>query len=59
LTKTCHVGLEFRQNLAALPIAVLVIEAVSNRMEHLQPVVPNLLHAIDRIELRTLRRVAA
>lgn len=52
-------GLEFQQNLAALPIAVLVIEAFSNRMEHLEPVVPNLLHSIDRIEPRTLRRVAA
>jgi len=33
-------NLEFQQNLAALPIAVLVVEAVSNRMEHLVPMVP-------------------
>ena len=30
-------NLEFQQNLNTLPIAVLVVEAVSNRMEHLVP----------------------
>ena len=33
-------NLEYQQNLATLPIAVLVIQAVSNRIEHLQPVLP-------------------
>jgi predicted nuclease of predicted toxin-antitoxin system len=32
-------NLEYQQNLSKLPIAVLVVTAVSNRMEHLVPVV--------------------
>ena len=34
-------NLEFQQNLATLPIAVLVVEAVSNRMEYLLPQLPS------------------
>ena len=34
-------NLEYQQNLATLPIGVLVIQAVSTRIEHLEPVVPN------------------
>jgi predicted nuclease of predicted toxin-antitoxin system len=33
-------NLEFQQNLATLPIAVFVIEAVSNRMEDLESICP-------------------
>ena len=52
-------GLEFQQNLATLPIAVLVVEAPSNRIEHLIPLLPNLLRELDGIPPWTLRRVAA
>lgn len=52
-------NLEFQQNLASLPIAVLVIEAVSNRMEHLTPLVSNVLLALTDIQPRTLRRIGA
>ena len=51
--------LEFQQNLANLPIAVLVVEAVSNRMEHLVPVVPNILKELDHLPPQSLRRVRA
>lgn len=36
-------NLEFQQNLATLPIAVLVVEAVSNQMDHLVPLLPGIL----------------
>jgi predicted nuclease of predicted toxin-antitoxin system len=52
-------NLEYQQNLAKLPIAVLVVGAVSNRMEHLQPLVPKILQAITEIPPRSLRRVEA
>jgi len=52
-------NLEFQQNLATLPVAVLVVEAVSNRMEHLVPLVPKMLHELNQMQPRTLRRVAA
>ena len=52
-------NLEFQQNLGALPIAVLVVEAVSNRMEHLVPLVPSILKELNHLPPRTLRRVGA
>lgn len=52
-------NLEFQQNLASLPIAVLVIEAVSNRMEHLTPLVPNVLLSRLDIQPRSLRKIGA
>ena len=54
---TMDQNLEFQQNLLTLPIAVLVIEAVSNRIEHLIPLVPNILRELDHISPRSLRRV--
>lgn len=52
-------NLEYQQNLSALPIAVLVIEAVSNRMEHLEPIVPSILRALQQVVPRTLSKVVA
>jgi hypothetical protein len=51
-------GLEFQQNLATLPVAVLVVEAVSNRMEHVLPLVPKIVQELNHIPPRTLRKVA-
>ena len=50
-------GLEFQQNLFTLPIAVLIAEALSNRMEHLEPLVPEILRELNHLPARTLRRV--
>ena len=52
-------NLEFQQNLSTLPIAVLVIEALSNRIEHLAPLVPNILQKLNDLPPRTLHRVGA
>lgn len=51
--------LEFQQNLAALPIAVLVVEAVSNRMEHLEPLAPAILKELNHVVPKSLRRIGA
>jgi hypothetical protein len=40
-------NLEYQQNLQTLPIAVLVVEAVSNRIEHLSPLVPSILRELS------------
>lgn len=50
-------NLEFQQNLATLPIAVLVIEAASNRIEVLRPKVPSILKVLEKISPRTLIRI--
>ena len=52
-------NLEFQQNLAALPIAVLVVKALSNRIEHLVPMVPAILKELNPIPPRSLRRIGA
>ena len=52
-------NLEFQQNLAALPIAILVIEALSNRIAHLRPLVPEILRALNSVRPKSLRRVGA
>ncbi len=52
-------NLEFQQNLAALPVAVLVVAAVSNRMEHLVPLVPGILNELEHISPKSLQRVGA
>lgn len=50
-------NLEFQQNLATLPVAVLVVEATSNRMEHMAPLVPGILQELNHLPPRSLRRV--
>ena len=52
-------NLEFQQNLATLPIAVLVVEAVSNRLEDLKPIVPAILNELNHVLPRSLRRIGA
>lgn len=50
-------NLEFQQNLATLPIAVLVVEAASNRLDHLTPLVPGILRELNHIPPKALRRI--
>ena len=50
-------NLEYQQNLVTLPIAVLVVEAVSNRVQDLEPLVPPILRELGLVRPRTLRRV--
>jgi predicted nuclease of predicted toxin-antitoxin system len=52
-------NIAFQQNSATLPIAVLIVEAVSNRMEDLVAIVPGILNEINRIPPKSLRRVGA
>ena len=56
---TMDQNLEFQQNLATLPITVLVVEALSNRMEHLVSLVPAILRELNQIPSKTLRKVGA
>ena len=56
---TMDQNLEFQQNMAALPIAVLVVAAASNRLRHLVPLVPAILKELNHIPPKALRRVGA
>lgn len=50
-------GIEFQQNLTTVSIAVLLVRAPSNRMVHLQPLVPAILDALPALKLGQLHRI--
>ena len=50
-------GIEFQQNLSSLPFGVLLLRAPSNRMIHLDPLVPSILAALPALEPGELLRV--
>jgi hypothetical protein len=54
---TADQNLEFQQNLATLPLAVVVLVADSNRLESLEPLVPRVLEALTTLKPRTLIHV--
>lgn len=56
---TADQSIEFQQNLNTLPIAVVVLAASSNRLESLEPLVPDVLRTLEALQPRTLVRVGA
>ncbi len=50
---TADQNIEFQQNLSTLPIAVLVLVADSNRLESLEPLVPDSLEALKTLKPKT------
>ena len=47
---TADRGIEYQQNLASLPIAVLIVLARSNRMEDMKRLVPEILKSLNHIQ---------
>ena len=56
---TADKGMEYQQNLATLPVSILIVLARSNRIEDLAVAVPAILSALAELPPRTLRKVAA
>ena len=56
---TADQNLEFQQNVKALPMAVVVLVAESNRLESLEPLIPAVLEALKSLEPKKLLRVGA
>ena len=54
---TADRNIEFQQNLSALPIAILIILARSNRMDEMRPLVPEILVELNHLPPKTLRKV--
>jgi len=52
-------NLEHQQNLSAIPIAIDVLVAPTNRIESLQPLIPALLRALQTVAPRQVVRVGA
>ena len=56
---TADQNIEFQQNLKALPVAVVVLVAASNRLESLEPLVPDLLLVLNALQPKAIVRVGA
>ena len=52
-------NLEFQQNLVKLPLAVVVLIARKNRVQDLEPLLPELASLLNHLPARTLRKVGA
>ena len=50
-------GIEFQQNLTAVSFGVLLVRAPSNRMVHLQPLVPAILDALPALKPGQVHRI--
>jgi len=50
-------GIEFQQNLTSVAVGVLLVRASSNRMVHLQPLVPAILDALPALKPGQLHRI--
>ena len=56
---TADRNLEFQQNLAKLPLAVVVLIARKNRVQDLEQLLPELAALLNHMPPRTLRKVGA
>jgi predicted nuclease of predicted toxin-antitoxin system len=56
---TADKGMEYQQDLATLPVAILIVLARSNRIEDLAQAVPAILEALIELPPKTLRKIAA
>jgi predicted nuclease of predicted toxin-antitoxin system len=54
---TADRNIEFQQNLKLLPVAIVVLRARNNRIQALEPLIPELLQLLSHIQPRTLRKV--
>ena len=52
-------NLEFQQNISALALGILLVRAPSNRMLHLEPLVPAILRELTQVVPGKLRQVGA
>ena len=52
-------GIEFQQNVAGLPFGVLLLQAPSNRIVHLRPLVPGILDVLSQLSPGQLHRIGA
>jgi predicted nuclease of predicted toxin-antitoxin system len=50
-------GIEHQQNLTNLPLSVIVLQAKSNNIEDIRPLVPPLLAALGTLKPRTLTKI--
>jgi hypothetical protein len=47
-------GIEFQHRISTLPFGIVLVRAVSNRMQDLKPLVPSILLAVDAVKPRRI-----
>jgi len=50
-------GVAYQQNIAAIPLAIVILSATSNDVDDLLPLVPPLLVCLDKLAPRSIARV--
>ena len=55
---TADQNIQYQQDLATLPIPVVILVAINSRIETLRPLIPSLLASLSRISPGELVRVA-
>ncbi len=56
---TTDQNIKFQQNLATLPLSILVVAAKSNRIKDIEPLLPDILKALNHLQPKALKRVGA
>ena len=56
---TVDKNLPFQQNLTTLPVAIVVLDAVSNELPYLLPLMPELERTLAALPARTYARIGA
>jgi predicted nuclease of predicted toxin-antitoxin system len=56
---TADKGMAYQQNLATLPVSILIVLAKSNRIEDLALAVPRILKNLEEMKPRTLLKITA
>jgi hypothetical protein len=54
---TADQNIEFQQNLAKLPVSILVMVLVNNRIETIAQLLPEVLVALDQLQPKTFIKV--
>ena len=54
---TADQKIEFQQNLATLPIAIVILVVPRTRIQSIEPIVPELIRVLNHVAPRTLRKV--
>ena len=55
---TVDKNIEYQQNTAALPLAIVILAATSNRLESLLPLIPDALKVLETIKTGDVVRVS-
>ena len=56
---TADQSLQYQQNLSASTLRIIVFDAVSNRMEHIGPLLPEAIHALGEMSPGELRIISS